>query len=50
MGGIKKSFIVVSRERKIRGIFYTCFNQTSFIFVPAVFFTAYGPQPTIASS
>jgi len=43
MGGIKSSFIVVSREikigEKIGGIIYTCFNQIAFSF-----FTSHSPQ------
>jgi hypothetical protein len=33
MGGIKNSLIFVSREIKIGGIFYTCFNQTTLAFL-----------------
>jgi hypothetical protein len=42
---IKNSFIVVSREIKLGGMIYTCFNQTTFSFS-----TAHSPQQFFYSS
>ena len=48
IGGIKRSFIVVSREIKIKGIFYTCLTKQLLAFLQLTahssFLTAHSPQ------
>ena len=47
IGGIKSSSIVVSREIKIKGIFYTCLTKQLSTFLQLTAHSSFFPQPQL---